>query len=889
MNNKKPNMSDLEKELALVESDAVVEEQYNADRNYHALDNELEEVIAEIPFPETEKYSVSPYYDDIERLNYEKGQNAPYWHEKQNLEKYCSNGTLYTGHLRVNGTDYYFMDKHLVDTKKLVLDGEEVFLVNVDDRKYQDKVIWWRYPTENKNVSLSRNITMEDRKVSDVEIIFGSENEILLNISDAYLRKALIRNKDKSGMQSIIQTIQGKQNTIRSLPKEKSFIVQGCAGSGKTMVLLHRLRYLLNNKDFYDDEYIFLVPGNIFKDFIIDDQGDFSIINKKNIFPYSEYYQSTLGKKIKNEKTEKNELVFDFAYLERVYSKAFMQEIYGNLFDLLNDQTNSVVSFCEEKAGVLVEFEKSFFEKEIDVAKIDAIKQATEIVNSIADFTKAKIDDKFENIQILINEIEDTYSKRKEEYENASNSNVNITISPDDERLSSNEKLIKLKQGIEAEQLAIEKASVFTVNAHRNKLRKLQENYDLIREEFANALIDEDKKKYAQQASQLAYVYENISFENAEIILEKLKSIQLEAINRINTAKSNLENIDEYIGERFAEEIKKHTDLIEISGDIEKYKKDHVENLKPAYAIFEKVTSLGVELLEFYNRRIPTDKDKDVRDDLTLFTKRTQKQLYAYLNALLFNDCKRKITNEFGIRICDVYKHYWYLYLYCSFLTRPTKTTGKKYIFIDEAQDLSISEIELINKINSVSEIPILNLFGDINQTITTYGIKDWSQIQNIPEVYTLKENFRNTNQIVDYCNSNLTMQMEKVGVDMEQVNEYETINDAIENSKSIFDNAVFIVKDEYSEADLKNLLSKTGITNHEIYTVKSAKGLEFKEVFVFCKDMTLNEKYISYTRALMKLNVVKILPQTVDRTDTLIVQGEEQDDVIEDVEVSDN
>ena len=165
---------------------------------------------------------------------------------------------------------------------------------------------------------------------------------------------------------------------------------------------------------------------------------------------------------------------------------------------------------------------------------------------------------------------------------------------------------------------------------------------------------------------------------------------------------------------------------------------------------------------------------------------------------------------------------------------------------------------------------------------ITSHGIKDWSQLGIVSDIYTLDENFRNTNQIVDYCNKNLTMQMTKVGVDMDDVSEYKTINEAIRSSGSISNNAVFIVKDDYYAADLKDLLSKTQIANYEVYTVKSAKGLEFKETFVFDTDMSLNQKYISYTRALAKLNVIKSLPQITDRESSLIIQGNETEETQE-------
>jgi hypothetical protein len=120
---------------------------------------------------------------------------------------------------------------------------------------------------------------------------------------------------------------------------------------------------------------------------------------------------------------------------------------------------------------------------------------------------------------------------------------------------------------------------------------------------------------------------------------------------------------------------------------------------------------------------------------------------------------------------------------------------------------------------------------------------------------------------------------MVKIGVDMDEVSVYNTIADAIKRSGSISDNAIFIVKDEYSVADLKNLLVETKISDCEIYTVKNVKGLEFKEIFVFDADMTTNEKYISYTRALAKLNVIKTLPRTTDREKSLIVEGNETED----------
>ena len=47
-------------------------------------------------------------------------------------------------------------------------------------------------------------------------------------------------------------------------------------------------------------------------------------------------------------------------------------------------------------------------------------------------------------------------------------------------------------------------------------------------------------------------------------------------------------------------------------------------------------------------------------------------------------------------------------------------------------------------------------------------------------------------------------------------------------------------------------LLKQKNILDYKIFAVKEVKGLEFKQVVVLDGDMTVNEKYIAYTRALI-------------------------------------
>lgn len=872
------NMSELEKEIAEVETDALVEEQFNANQNYGFLEAELKDITSKIPFPDIEgRYGSGVDYEDRDGIQYKKSCNEPFWKRRDEIKKYCQKGNLYIGHLNLNGNDYYFMESGLLDTKSIKNEPHGVRLINVDDDCWRNYTNLWRFPNEDDDVNFSRNIIMQNRKISSVDILRDKGNEFFSSISDAYLRKALIRNKSQTTAQSIIQTIQKKQDTIRSLPKDRSFVVQGCAGSGKTMVLLHRLRYLLYNKQIENDNYVFLVPSHGFKMFIDDFSNKFNI-TKTNILTYQEYYQQVLGKKQKHTSTDAGELVFDAEYLKKIYSHAFMQQAYNGMFDVFSKQTEAVVSFCETKFNELLEREFLLLKTAIENVKNGAVQSALDIVKEIQGYISTQIEDDFDNIQPLIEEIEQAYIQRRQEYEKIIDPNLSINILPDDPRILSNENLIEIQKSIDAECLAVEKASVFTVLSHKNKLKKLQESYAIAREELVGILIEEDKAKYAQQASQLVFVYPNLSFEDAEDLLIALKSLVKVANSDINKVKNNLEGIKEYLGEKFSAEIDNLNKLITASGEITNRQKECVQKLLPAYAFFEEIISLGTELINALNRYGAAEAEF-VQTEAPLFVARTQNQLYAYLNLILVNACKKKIVQEYETKICDAYKHYWYINLYCHYLTRPMKQNEKKFIFIDEAQDLSIAEIELINKINTTVKRPTINLFGDVNQMITNHGIQDWSKLQIIPDTYILDENFRNTNQIVDFCNENLMMQMVKIGVDMDPVSEYNTINDAIRQSTGIAKNAVFIVKDDYSVFDLRALLDQTDVTDYEIYTVKAVKGLEFKEIFVFDTDMSQNEKYISYTRALIKLNVIKSLPQTIDRGTRLIVEDNESEE----------
>lgn len=90
-----------------------------------------------------------------------------------------------------------------------------------------------------------------------------------INIEDAILQEALAKNATNQ-MKSIVQTIQKEQNEVIRCDENKTVLVQGVAGSGKTAIALHRIAYLMykNREKFTSSSVVFLSPNNALSSYI---------------------------------------------------------------------------------------------------------------------------------------------------------------------------------------------------------------------------------------------------------------------------------------------------------------------------------------------------------------------------------------------------------------------------------------------------------------------------------------------------------------------------------------------------------------------------------------------------------------------------------------------
>lgn len=99
----------------------------------------------------------------------------------------------------------------------------------------------------NCDVCLRRRIQIKNGTIVEDGIKDEYKLGMILNdipTTDPFLKRILEERKRTVGLANIIRTIQKNQNDIVEEDKDRNIIVQGCAGSGKTQVLLHRLANL---------------------------------------------------------------------------------------------------------------------------------------------------------------------------------------------------------------------------------------------------------------------------------------------------------------------------------------------------------------------------------------------------------------------------------------------------------------------------------------------------------------------------------------------------------------------------------------------------------------------------------------------------------------------
>lgn len=180
-----------------------------------------------------------------------KIQNSPYFGSIIFEEENEPSKNIYLGitHLEDKNKNYLIYDWR-APISSLFYDYE----VGECSYKAPEKII-------KGNLKRKRQYKIEDGKIKHI-----FDNSI--NIDDSLLQEVL-SNDGSEKMKNIVNTIQQEQNKIIRNVDDKSLIVQGIAGSGKTSVALHRIAFLLYKIENLSSKNVLIFsPNNVFSEYI---------------------------------------------------------------------------------------------------------------------------------------------------------------------------------------------------------------------------------------------------------------------------------------------------------------------------------------------------------------------------------------------------------------------------------------------------------------------------------------------------------------------------------------------------------------------------------------------------------------------------------------------
>jgi DNA helicase II / ATP-dependent DNA helicase PcrA len=145
---------------------------------------------------------------------------------------------------------------------------------------------------------LVRTLDLEKDKLNEiydnyVEDLGEQEHEI-----SKYLQKQLDRlGEDR--FKDIHITIQKEQNEIIRMPADKHLVIQGGAGTGKTIVLLYRLAYLMHNKGWHSEQVLLISPSSLFLHFLkkILPEADLEEVQQRSLYDVTQEVSVLIQKK----------------------------------------------------------------------------------------------------------------------------------------------------------------------------------------------------------------------------------------------------------------------------------------------------------------------------------------------------------------------------------------------------------------------------------------------------------------------------------------------------------------------------------------------------------------------------------------------------------------
>lgn len=822
----------------------------------------------------------------------------------------------YFGHMLLN------IDNELVD----IYIGKDA-LEDINNNKI---VYDWRAPTvslyfanqtsfvyEGTKVYLEfkRNIVIKNSQLLQCHEAY-STNRKNKEITDEFLKTILDQKRNNDEFVDIIKTIQTKQNEIIRENVNSNIICQGVAGSGKTVIILHRISYLIfNNKDILPSSFLFIAPTNLFLNKLnaLNKKLQIDTITTKTLF---DYYLEKLNYFFKDNYSFlkiSNDLYESPIYFLRKYSEKYYSKLLKNISKEYDNDLNKYIEKYDinvkkslkllDKARKIEEMLKSHkgevvstkekLEKEIEeFFRNDKIKDSLYITimesclnhyikqdeekyfdesnykNNIKfvedglneELEKITINSEYGNelkkIELLNNSIMKTYEKI---YINYSGIADFLEVKFEPKNINNQIKKIKnIKYKLSS--LLTEKNSLIE-NINKIKNNRFSRLFNSSKIKLLEKELDNIEKKILKIPGTVSNYERMINNINELVIMQHQKE-ELDLKLKDNKDYENFMRLRNFFDayRDLILKINKYRGLFKISSDC---KKTIIRIFKKIYASRGEYISSGIydvtDKIRFLINSFDTIKWNDLQELVDSYQEINKMCMPHYLmniyeRYILENDLNA-VNNFYDINSFSINRADAYLLLRLIYDFKFKNESNYKYIYIDEAQDYNDNEINLINNLENN---PVLNIYGDVGQQIDENVVArdNWVELEKTIGkkfiTYKLNENYRNTRNVVEFCNHEIGTKMMPIGNDGKKVTEkvFTSLEAIIEEVK---DNKYIVI------CNNKDILNQLHEANIKCCDIKSSKGLEFQNVILINDHLSRNLRYVAYTRTLNNLIVYNL------------------------------
>lgn len=806
---------------------------------------------------------------------------------------------------------YYIGKTELVtNLNKIILDWRS----DIGSLYYQKNTIETVVDGKATNVLLRRVFDIEDKQLKSykTEYSYGElddESEIV----DPFLVEVIRSNRKNKQLTDIIRSIQSEQIKIIDNDLNQNIVVQGCAGSGKTMILTHRLSSLIyKNRDITENDFAIITPNqnlntqisNIAKTLEIQKIGIFTIFDfYKYLF---DFYKTSF---IDGSSIREN-LSFDKRFSDFIYSDIFR-------LDLINAYTSRHELVVEKRELLRLQSLVDYLNSNVYSSSIeikysfnDLLSLTSTIINTYNEVESyvEELKEIIQNGKHSINELKTELKKeqtsltiKKNELYSYLKEKIELVLNSCEVKNEQISTLIKRKALIN--RLGPEIGDIVSIENVINELKSIHTfcnneiEQKFIPSNFSNFLstISNELNTYFQLKNQISKTSGISGYFRRLSLTSKSSNILAQLKARITSYLPQIIKLLDILIEKEKTALSFDKNLIEVYSKLTEIKPENNwlnystddQTLRKLLKDVFTYTNSSMTLNEQIQGKI-IEHEKALKEEkkFTDFLKLKDRSFITDFRGKLVS-IKKDDKNLFFSLIDQIFKSKFTNYIadFKTFLNKESiyarllfcqiafgKIRNPKYLFFDEGQSLSVNEYLLISDI--CANDTIFNIYGDTNQSINKEReILDWTSLLRIKNftILLLNRNYRNTQQITEFCNQEFKLNVLPIGLSGIAVTALKLEEAKIkmeESLKKISTNRIAIIvksKDLFKNTKIfidiiqKLPISETGDINKiQLFDLNSIRGLEFETVFVLGDSMEKNEKYLSYTRALSELYLVK-------------------------------